>query len=85
MTEQIQEKSQTALSGVQGKLQDTTSGILASIQNYAGWIAAKGQDFVDRIFPPEQRANFLAKLQSFMLANPKLSVSSPSQTLQTIL
>lgn len=69
-----------ASSGVQDKVQGTTSGMLASIQGRATWIASSGQAFLDRLFPPEQRSAILAKLQSFMLANPKLSVGSSSPT-----
>ncbi|SMQ53332.1 unnamed protein product [Zymoseptoria tritici ST99CH_3D7] len=63
----------TPISGVQEKIQSGTNGLLSSINSMASTVAAKGQALVDRIFPPEKRAAFLAQLQSFMLANPKLS------------
>ena len=31
---------------------------------------------LDKVFPPEKRSALLAKLQAFMLKNPKLSVST---------
>ncbi|EMC96967.1 hypothetical protein BAUCODRAFT_434317 [Baudoinia panamericana UAMH 10762] len=65
--------AQGATSGLQQKVQSTTTGILGSIEGFGGWISAKGMQLVDRIFPPEQRASVLAKLQAFMLRNPKLS------------
>jgi hypothetical protein len=62
--------------GAQDKVQSATSGILGSLEGWGNWIAAKGKDMLDKIFPPEKRAAFLSKLQAFMLKNPKLSVSS---------
>ncbi|KAK5120021.1 hypothetical protein LTR85_007097 [Meristemomyces frigidus] len=59
--------------GLQDKVQGATTGILSSVEGWGGWIAAKGQALVDRVFPPEQRASLLAKVQAFMLKNPKLS------------
>jgi len=65
------QQAQNAGGGIQG----ATSGILSSIEGWGNWIAGKGKAVVDRIFPPEQRSKFLAAVQSFMLKNPKLSVS----------
>lgn len=61
--------------GAQEKVQSATSGILGSIEQWGNWIAAWGKGILDSVFPPEKRAAFLSKLQSFMLKNPKLSVS----------
>lgn len=61
--------------GAQDKVQGATSGILGTIEGWGNWIAAKGKSLLDSVFPPEKRASFLAKLQAFMLKNPKLSVS----------
>lgn len=78
MADQAQKTSKgvtdKAPGGIGDKVQGATSGILGSIEGWGGWIAAKGQAVVDRIFPPEQRASFLAKIQAFMLKNPKISV-----------
>ena len=62
--------------GASGGIQGATSGILGRIEGIGSWIAAKGKSVLDSIFPPEARASFLSKLQSFMLKNPKISVSS---------
>ncbi|KAK4543050.1 hypothetical protein LTR36_005827 [Oleoguttula mirabilis] len=59
--------------GLQDQVQGVTTGILSSVEGWGGWVAAKGKAIVDRIFPPEQRASLLAKVQAFMLRNPKIS------------
>ncbi|KAL1590742.1 hypothetical protein WHR41_00711 [Cladosporium halotolerans] len=64
---------QGATKGTQDKIQSATTGILGSIEGWGNWITAKAKAMLDRVFPPETRAAFLAKLQAFMLANPKLS------------
>ena len=69
------EKVNGVAKGAQGKIEGATSGILGSIEGWGNWIAAKGKSLLDSVFPPEKRASFLAKLQAFMLKNPKLSVS----------
>ena len=77
MADQIQkgtEGAQEQAQGVQEKAEGYTSGILSSIQGWGSQIAAWGQGILDRFLPPEQRAAILAKIQDFMLANPKLSV-----------
>lgn len=78
-TSGVQEKGQevtkgTPISGVQGKIKNATDTTLGFVDRWGGAIAAKGKNIVDGIFPPEKRAAFLAKLQEFMLRNPKLSV-----------
>ncbi|KAF2773495.1 hypothetical protein EJ03DRAFT_100389 [Teratosphaeria nubilosa] len=55
------------------KVQNATSGVLGWIEGTGNWIAAKGKAALDRVISPEQRASLLAKLQAFMLRNPKLS------------
>lgn len=69
------EKVNGIAKGAQDKVQGATSGILGTIEGWGNWIAAKGKSLLDSVFPPEKRASFLAKLQAFMLKNPKLSVS----------
>ena len=76
-TDAAQEKAQGATTAVSDKAQSYTSGLLGTIQGFASKITAWGQGLLDRFFPPKQRAELLAKLQAFMLANPKLSVSLP--------
>ncbi|GAB1736767.1 hypothetical protein NU219Hw_g8798t1 [Hortaea werneckii] len=63
----------TAAGGVQKGVEGATSGILGTIEGWGNWIAGKGREVLDRVIPPEQRASILAKLQEFMLKNPKLS------------
>lgn len=75
-TKGAQDKVNGVTKGAQDKVQGATSGILGSIEAWGNWIANWGKGMLDKIFPPEKRAAFLAKLQSFMLKNPKLSVSS---------
>ena len=68
--EQAQNASKgTPASGVQEKVNTATDSALGTVQNVGNKVAAKGQSIVDSIFPPDKRAAFLAKLQSFMLAN----------------
>ncbi|KXL50756.1 hypothetical protein M433DRAFT_37729, partial [Acidomyces richmondensis BFW] len=63
----------TATSGVQEKVQSATTSLLTTISAWASSLIERAQALLDRFFPPEQRASLLAKLQAFMLANPKLS------------
>ena len=63
-----------AADGATDKVQGYTSGILGGIEGYANKAKEWGMGLVDRFFPPEQRATVLAKIQEFMLANPKISV-----------
>lgn len=79
-TKAMQEKAQNATKGtpassVQHKVNSTTDSALSSIDYYGNWIAQRARGMLDSVFPPEKRAAFLSKLQAFMLANPKLSVS----------
>ncbi|RMY14266.1 hypothetical protein D0868_01555 [Hortaea werneckii] len=62
-----------AAGGVQKGVEGATSGILGTIEGWGNWIAGKGKEVMDRVITPEQRASILAKLQEFMLKNPKLS------------
>ncbi|KAK4569842.1 hypothetical protein LTR86_002811 [Recurvomyces mirabilis] len=68
-----QQAATTATAGVSDKVQSATTGILSRIEGLGNWIVMKGQAILDRLISPEQRANLLAKLQAFMLKNPKLS------------
>lgn len=75
------EKLNGVTKGAQDKVQSTTTGLLSSIEGWGNWIAAKGKAILDSIFPPEKRNAFLAKLQAFMLKNPKLSVRPSKPTI----
>ena len=77
MAEQVQKGTKGAqknVQGVQEKAEGYTSGIMSSIQGWGSQIVAWGQGILDRFLPPEQRAAILAKIQDFMLSNPKISV-----------
>jgi hypothetical protein len=50
------------------------ANLLNTIQGLFGNLQNQAQKFIDRLFPPEKRAEFIGKLQSFSVANPKLSV-----------
>ncbi|KAK5111239.1 hypothetical protein LTR62_005267 [Meristemomyces frigidus] len=58
---------------VTSKVQSATTGVLGRIEGMGNWVATTAKGLLDRFFPPEQRASLLAKLQAFMLKNPKLS------------
>jgi len=49
------------------------SGILSSLQGILGSLQSKAQGVIDSLFPPEKRAEVLARLQAFVISNPKLS------------
>ena len=79
MADQIQNSTtgaQENVQGVQEKAEGYTSGIMSSLQGWGSMIVSWGQGVLDRFIPPEQRATILAKIQDFMLANPKISVCS---------
>jgi hypothetical protein len=75
--ETVTNGAQDTVGSVSEKAETYTSGILSSIEGWGSKIGQWGQDLLDRFFPPEQRAAILAKIQEFMLANPKLSVRTP--------
>lgn len=60
------------------------SGILATVSGLGSTLKLKGQGVVDSIFPPEKRAEALAKLQGFAIENPKLSVNTRISTLNPL-
>lgn len=49
------------------------SRILSSLQGILGSLQSKAQGVIDSLFPPEKRAEVLARLQAFVISNPKLS------------
>lgn len=55
------------------------SGILSNVQSVFGTLQIKFQNVLDRIFPPEKRAEMLAKLQEFAINNPKLAAFLTAQ------
>jgi hypothetical protein len=74
VTEGAQEKVQGAQGQVQDKVQGYTSSILSGVDSLFSSISGWAMGILNRFFPPEQRAALLAKIQEFMLANPKISV-----------
>lgn len=73
VTDSAQEKTSNVASGAQDKVQGYTNTVLSSIDGIFASIRSWAMSILDRFFPPEQRAAFLAKIQEFMLSNPKLS------------
>lgn len=74
----VQEKASNAtegtpVNGIQNKAEAGTDKVLSTVDGLASKIFAKGKSVIDGIFPPEKRAAFIARLQDFMLRNPKLS------------
>lgn len=67
--------AQDTANGVSEKAESYTSGIFASLQGLGSKVAQWAQSVLDKVISPEQRASILAKIQEFMLANPKLSVT----------
>jgi hypothetical protein len=49
------------------------AGLLNSLQGLLGNVASGFQNILDRILPPEKRAEIFANLQSFAVNNPKLA------------
>ncbi len=77
MADQVQTiagPAQQNVHGLQQQVDNYTSGVFSSLGAWGSQITAWGQGILDRFFPPEQRAAILAKIQEFMLTNPKLSV-----------
>ena len=82
MADQAQQATKGATGGAEGAVNTATSGILSKIEGWGSWVAGKGMGIVDSIFPPEKRSAFLAKIQAFMLKNPKLSVSAHAGSME---
>ncbi|KAK3071776.1 hypothetical protein LTR53_008038 [Teratosphaeriaceae sp. CCFEE 6253] len=59
--------------GIGDKVQGVTTGVLGKIEGFGGWVAQAGKGLLDKLISPEKRASLLAKLQAFMLKNPKIS------------
>ncbi|KAF4548180.1 Hypothetical protein D9617_31g064160 [Elsinoe fawcettii] len=49
------------------------SAILGKIESFGSSIGAKGKNLLDSFFPPEKRAELLARIKAFVLKNPKVS------------
>lgn len=86
----VQEKASNAtegtpVNGIQKKAEAGTDKVLSTVDGLASKIFAKGKSVIDGIFPPEKRAAFIARLQDFMLRNPKLSVSRTTRPFQRLL
>ncbi|KAF2474100.1 uncharacterized protein BDR25DRAFT_280824 [Lindgomyces ingoldianus] len=59
------------------------SGVLNSVTAIFGSIQNTFQNVLDRIFPPEKRAEVFAKLQAFAINNPKLAAFLTTQIVLT--
>ncbi|PSN70934.1 hypothetical protein BS50DRAFT_545917 [Corynespora cassiicola Philippines] len=55
------------------------AAILNSLQGILGSLGNSFQKVLDRIFPPEQRSEMMAKLQTFAINNPKLAAFLTTQ------
>lgn len=71
----MSDQAQTLTNGVQDGIESATSSTLSTLDSWTVQIQQWAEDVLDRFLPPEQRAAILTKLQEFVLANPKLSVS----------
>ncbi|KAF2811581.1 uncharacterized protein BDZ99DRAFT_569585 [Mytilinidion resinicola] len=49
------------------------SGILSSLTGVLSSLGGKIQGVIDRLFPPEKRAEWISRLQAFAVSNPKLA------------
>lgn len=74
MTEHIQSQIQSLTDTASENAVTVTSGIASTLEGWGAQAMEWVQGILDRFITPEQRATILAKLQEFMLANPKLSV-----------
>ncbi|KAF2226121.1 hypothetical protein BDZ85DRAFT_279770 [Elsinoe ampelina] len=50
-----------------------SAAILSKLDGFGSSIAAKGKSLLDSFFPPEKRAELLARIKAFVLKNPKVS------------
>lgn len=57
------------------------SAILSTVSNVAGDLKLKAQNVLDNLFPPEKRAEIFARIQAFIVQNPKVSVSHSTSIL----
>jgi hypothetical protein len=53
------------------------SGVLGSLQGIGGKLSGTFMNVLNRILPPEKRAEMWAALQNFAINNPKLAVCFP--------
>jgi len=49
------------------------SGIISSLSSIASSLGGQIQGVIDRLFPPEKRAEWMTRLQAFAVSNPKLA------------
>ncbi|KAF2115077.1 hypothetical protein BDV96DRAFT_92746 [Lophiotrema nucula] len=59
------------------------SGVLNSLSGIAGNLGSKFMSILDKILPPEKRAEIVAKLQQFAINNPKLAAFLTTQIVLT--
>jgi hypothetical protein len=53
------------------------SGLLSSLQGIGGKLAGTFMNVLNRVLPPDKRAEILASLKDFAVNNPKLAVRFP--------
>ena len=53
-------------------------GMTGALQGTVTNIVGKGQNYLDRFFPPEKRQDLYAKISKFATEKPMLAVSLPS-------
>lgn len=56
---------------------EALSGMTGMLQGSIGNVLGKGQDLLDRFFPPERRNELSAKLSKFATEKPMLAASLP--------
>ena len=54
---------------------EVISGMTGALQGTIGGVINKGQNFLDRFFPPEKRNELWAKLSKFATEKPMMAVS----------
>ena len=57
---------------------EVISGMTGALQGTLGGVINQGQNFLDRIFPPEKRNELWAKLSKFATEKPMLAVGALS-------
>lgn len=62
------------LAASMASLLSNPSALMGKIEGVGNSITLKGQGMLDRFFPPEKRAELLAKLKAWTIRNPKISV-----------
>lgn len=64
---------------------EVISGMTGALQGTLGGMINQGQNFLDRIFPPEKRNELWAKLSKFATEKPMLAVGALPSRLPTVI